>query len=227
MGILGASPDRAGAFRCVGSASRSFASVLMTSLVACDGADPAQESAVDIASGRPRSLPRSPSTSPTPPALPVLAPPTSGPPTGTCDDGWATPPAGTPPFTDPLGTGPSHHGGARDHSWSWTCATSRARNRPRRTRDTCSRSSGGTSSSSPRTTSRSRDGSSSRSRRFGRGVVAVAPYDTEGFESPDWIGFQYDSAHTAGRLSGSAGGMVGDPVRLRSRRGRTQDSGPS
>jgi hypothetical protein len=36
-------------------------------------------------------------------------------------------------------------------------------------------------------------------RRFGRGLVAVAPYDTEGFRSPDWRGFQYDSAHTRRR----------------------------
>jgi hypothetical protein len=33
-------------------------------------------------------------------------------------------------------------------------------------------------------------------RRFGQGVSAVAPYDTDGFRSPDWIGFQYDAAHT-------------------------------
>lgn len=33
-------------------------------------------------------------------------------------------------------------------------------------------------------------------RRFGRGLVAVAPYDTAGFSSPDWVGFQYDSADT-------------------------------
>jgi hypothetical protein len=32
------------------------------------------------------------------------------------------------------------------------------------------------------------------SRRFGRGTVAVAPYDTTGFRSPDWIAFQYESA---------------------------------
>jgi hypothetical protein len=31
-------------------------------------------------------------------------------------------------------------------------------------------------------------------RRFGQGVAAVAAYDTRGFRSPDWIGFQYDSA---------------------------------
>ena len=29
-------------------------------------------------------------------------------------------------------------------------------------------------------------------RAFGSGVVAVAPFDSEGFASPDWIGFQYE-----------------------------------
>jgi hypothetical protein len=55
------------------------------------------------------------------------------------------------------------------------------------------------------------------SRRFGRGVVAVAPYDTEGFRSPEWIGFQYDSAHTARRaypgLPGRWSGIPYDFVR--------------
>ncbi len=36
-------------------------------------------------------------------------------------------------------------------------------------------------------------------RRFGTGVVAVAPYDTTGFTSPDWIGFQWDAAETSAR----------------------------
>ena len=35
------------------------------------------------------------------------------------------------------------------------------------------------------------------SRRFGRGLSAVAPYRTRGFRSPDWIGFQFDSADTS------------------------------
>jgi hypothetical protein len=30
------------------------------------------------------------------------------------------------------------------------------------------------------------------SREFGDGVAAVAPYDTEGFRSPDWSGFQWE-----------------------------------
>lgn len=29
-------------------------------------------------------------------------------------------------------------------------------------------------------------------RAFGSAVVAVAPFDTEGFASPDWVGFQYE-----------------------------------
>ncbi len=36
-------------------------------------------------------------------------------------------------------------------------------------------------------------------RTFGRGVAAVAPYDTKGFRSPDWTGFQWDSADTTAR----------------------------
>lgn len=36
-------------------------------------------------------------------------------------------------------------------------------------------------------------------RRFGQGLAAVAPYDTGGFRSPDWIGFQYDSADADAR----------------------------
>ena len=37
------------------------------------------------------------------------------------------------------------------------------------------------------------------SRRFGDGVAAVAAYDTTGYRSPDWIGFQYDSADPEAR----------------------------
>ncbi|HEX7247497.1 MAG TPA: hypothetical protein VF351_05285 [Actinomycetota bacterium] len=34
------------------------------------------------------------------------------------------------------------------------------------------------------------------SRLFGRGVAAVAPYDSVGFSSPDWVGFQWDTTDT-------------------------------
>ncbi|HET9722712.1 MAG TPA: hypothetical protein VFR44_02580 [Actinomycetota bacterium] len=54
-------------------------------------------------------------------------------------------------------------------------------------------------------------------RRFGRGLVAVAAYDTEGFSSPDWVAFQYDSADTDTRsypgLPGQWSGVPYDFVR--------------
>lgn len=34
-------------------------------------------------------------------------------------------------------------------------------------------------------------------RRFGRGLSAVAAFDTNGWSSPDWTGFQFDSADAA------------------------------
>lgn len=37
------------------------------------------------------------------------------------------------------------------------------------------------------------------SRRFGSGVSAVALYDTTGFSSPDWVGFQYESGDPEAR----------------------------
>lgn len=37
-------------------------------------------------------------------------------------------------------------------------------------------------------------------RRFGSGVSAVAPYDTQGWRSPDWVGFQFDSADTTPKV---------------------------
>ena len=34
-------------------------------------------------------------------------------------------------------------------------------------------------------------------RAFGSAVVAAAPYESTGFSSPDWVGFQYDETDTA------------------------------
>jgi hypothetical protein len=53
-------------------------------------------------------------------------------------------------------------------------------------------------------------------RRFGAGVAAVAPYDTTGFRSPDWLGFQYDSTDPTARaypgLPGKWSGIAYDFV---------------
>jgi hypothetical protein len=49
-------------------------------------------------------------------------------------------------------------------------------------------------------------------RTFGQGLAAVAPYDTNGFRSPDWIGFQFDSGdEEARRYEGLPGRWAGVP----------------
>lgn len=48
-------------------------------------------------------------------------------------------------------------------------------------------------------------------REFGSGVVAVAPYDTEGFASPDWVGFLYEEGMEPRAFDGLPGEWVGDP----------------
>ncbi len=50
------------------------------------------------------------------------------------------------------------------------------------------------------------------SREFGTGLVAVAPYDTNGFRSPDWVGFQFDSGDREARAyPGLPGRWAGVP----------------
>jgi hypothetical protein len=48
-------------------------------------------------------------------------------------------------------------------------------------------------------------------REFGSGVVAVAPYDTEGFSSPDWTGFLYQEGMEPRAFEGLPGEWVGEP----------------
>jgi hypothetical protein len=49
------------------------------------------------------------------------------------------------------------------------------------------------------------------SRRFGAGVSAVAPYDSEGFESPDWVAFKYDRYAEPREHQGLPGAWKGEP----------------
>jgi hypothetical protein len=54
-------------------------------------------------------------------------------------------------------------------------------------------------------------------RVFGSGIAAVAPYDSKGFTSPDWRGFQYDSTqpeeHPVEGLPGTWSGIEYDFVK--------------
>jgi hypothetical protein len=128
--------------------------------------------------------------SPTPPALPATPPATSGDPSETCVDGWTSPPVGSALFQKPLRiirrtvrlgrdprivemryfTGPESPPSEKGYlatveRWYvklYTEADLRFQGR-----------------------------FLVESRDFGDGVAAVAPYDTEGFRSPDWSGFQW------------------------------------
>lgn len=137
--------------------------------------------------------PPDPSASPTPPAIPDPPPPTSGAASATCVNGWVTPPRSSRRFTDPLGlirrttrvagelvvvdmrafTGPESPPSEQGYLLEvqrWYVKLYAAEDLSFQGRFLV------------------------EARRFGRGLVAVAPYDTRGFRSPDWRAFQFDSS---------------------------------
>ena len=135
-------------------------------------------------------------TSPTPPATPAVAPAAKGAPSATCERGWVTPAPSSPDFTDPLGvirrtapvvgdfvmvdmrlfvgpeSPPSEDKGYLRDIRRWYVKLYVDGDWTYQGRFLVEQ------------------------RRFGRGVAAVAPYDTDGFSSPDWSGFQWNSADT-------------------------------
>jgi hypothetical protein len=134
--------------------------------------------------------------SPTSPATPAVAPKTKGAPSPTCEQGWVTPPSSSPDYTDPLGlirrtapvqgdfvvvdmrlfvgpeSPPSEDKGYLRDIRRWYIKLYVQGDWTYQGRFLVEQ------------------------RRFGRGVAAVAPYDTRGFASPDWSGFQWNSADT-------------------------------
>jgi hypothetical protein len=137
------------------------------------------------------SVTANPGTSPTPPALPEVPPPTSGPATASCVDGWSTPAEGSALAARPLRvlrrtvrfrgepvvvdlryfTGPESPPSDKGYLLTvqrWYVKLF--------------------ASDDPAFQGRFLV----EAREFGEGVVAVAAYDTEGFRSPDWSGFQWD-----------------------------------
>jgi hypothetical protein len=144
----------------------------------------------------------SPTPSPTQPALPGTPQPRRGAPSATCANGWRTPPEDSPDATDPLGIIRRTTGAEAP----FEVVDMRMFIGPE----------------SPPSVGESAKGYLQdivrwyiklytpddlsfqgrflvESRRFGRGLSAVAPYDTRGFRSPDWRGFQYDSSDTEPR----------------------------
>jgi hypothetical protein len=131
--------------------------------------------------------------SPTPPALPRRPPPTSGEATPGCVDGWTTPPAGSSLATFPLRVirrtvqvpgdpvvvdmryfrGPESPPSEKGYLMEirrWYVKLYVEDDLTFQGRFLV------------------------ESREFGSGVAAVAPYESEGFRSPDWSGFEWDAS---------------------------------
>jgi hypothetical protein len=160
------------------------------SLAACTGADTPTI---------PSPLATPSQVSPTPPALPETRPPTSGEATDTCLNGWETPARDSQDWERPLGiirrttgepadlvvvdmrlfVGPespaSDKGYLRDIQ-RWYVKLYAKDDLAFQGRFLVER------------------------RRFGSGLAAVAAYDTTGFRSPDWVGFQWSAADRTRRV---------------------------
>ncbi len=181
-------------------------------LSACDRdagvASPSSPASAPIAPSDSLDVSSSPVPPPSPPPSP---PPRRGPSTSTCVNGWVRPAKNSPKFTSPIGvirratgvrgplvitdiryfTGPESPPSDKGYILVVERWYVRAYSR--------------------------RDPSFQgrflvEARRFGQGVSAVAPYDTDGFRSPDWIGFQYDAADPVRRsYPGLPGRWEGTP----------------
>jgi hypothetical protein len=137
--------------------------------------------------------PASPQASPTPPAVPERPPATSGAASEGCVDGWTTPASGSALATFPLRvirrsvgfrgepvvvdmrhfTGPESPPSDKGYLLTverWYVKLYAEGDLTFQGRFLV------------------------ESREYGAGVAAVAPYDTRGFRSPDWSGFQWDEA---------------------------------
>jgi hypothetical protein len=166
-------------------------------LVACESSAPrvdasGTESVGASSPATPSIVPTPPEATPTPPTVPEGSLPRKGAPSTTCVNGWVTPSTDSRVFTDPLGvirrtTGvegplvvvdmryfigpesPPSDKGYLLEIQRWYIKLYAEEDLSFQGRFLV------------------------EFRRFGRGLSAVAPYDTGGWRSPDWRGFQYAS----------------------------------
>ena len=191
-----------------------LAFLLGLAIVSCtdDEPDPAA-TATTVSSTAPpvATVTEAADVSPTPPALPEEPPATSGPIAADCVNGWETPEAGSGPYTSPLGVirratgvrgglvvvdmrrfeGPESPPSDKGYLLNverWYVKLYAANDLAFQGRFLV------------------------EARTFGQGLAAVAPYDTSGYRSPDWIGFQFDGAdEEATRYEGLPGVWSGVP----------------
>jgi hypothetical protein len=138
------------------------------------------------------SVSHAPTASPTPPAIPPQPPARSGPVSASCVEGWRSPAVGSKRYEDPLDLIDkiTHHKGRLK------IVDIRYFVGPE-----SPPSDQGYIERIERWYVKVYDPTDIRFQgrfllehiRFGHGVVAVAPYDTKGFKSPDWSGFQWDA----------------------------------
>lgn len=171
-----------------------FLAIAVVGLVACENGEPPPVTPPPSVSSSPVVTPSATATSsPTPPALPETPLPTAGAPDASCEGGWVTPEAGSAAFEEPLDVirraarvksplevvemrtfagpeSPASEKGYLKEITRWYVKLYAADDLAFQGRFLVER------------------------RTFGIGLVAVAPYDTEGFASPDWVGFQTDGS---------------------------------
>jgi hypothetical protein len=188
-----------------------IATVLALALTACTGEG--DDRTIEPTSPPPIAPVESPeeTVSPTPPALPDEPPPTEGAAAVGCVNGWVTPPRDSPGFLQPLGIirrttrvegplevvdlrffegpeSPPSDKGYLLNVQRWYVKLFARKDPAFQGRFLV------------------------ESRTYGRGLAAVAAYDTAGFRSPDWIGFQYDSGDPERRMyPGLPGEWAGIP----------------
>lgn len=190
-------------------ARRAAAALVLAALLAsCDRGPERSDGSRPRPSSTPRAVPSRDVSSPPPPA--VSPPPTLGPPGPGCEGGWRTPPEGDPLRAFPLRVirrttgvegplvvvdlryfvGPESPPSDKGYLLEverWYVKLWARRDPAFRGRFLVER------------------------RRFGAGLVAVAPYDTEGFRSPDWVGFQFDPGARPERYPALPGAWRGVP----------------
>ena len=193
--------------------SIALAAVLVLCLAACTS-DGNAEMTTGAASG-PSSVETTSAASPTPPAIPEQPPPTRGPVASDCVDGWKTPPTDSARYRTPLRVIRRVTGQAR-----LEVVDMRVFDGPE-----SPPSDKGYLLNVERwyVKAFAKDDQTFQGRflveqrTYGIGLVAVAPYDTNGFRSPDWTGFQFDSGDTESkaypRLPGTWSGVPYDFVK--------------
>lgn len=180
--------------------------VALVALSACRGSSSAGSSSVSrSAYVTPSAVSPVSAASPTQPVTPAVAPRTKGPATTSCQNGWVTPPSDSPLATQPLGIIRRTMGVAGP----LVVVDMRYFTGPESpTYDSVGEKAKGYLAVVQRWYIKlyAKDDLSFQgrflveSRTFGRGLSAVAPYDTTGWSSPDWHGFQFNSSDTSPRM---------------------------